>query len=117
MLGSAGVRAAEAFAVLNDTSSELYALAYVALFLIPLIGRKALRMSLPRWISPVCAVGLLTILFVLVFNAYPFLNVASPGVFAAKILGTTSLLNALGYAFYRARSRRNTPPADTLSNG
>ena len=110
LLGSAGVHAAEAFAVLNDTSSELYALAYLSMFLIPLIGRKSLRMSLPRWISPVCLGGGLTILFVLVFNAYPFLDVASPGVFAAKILGTTLLLNALGYAFYRARSR-NLPTA------
>ena len=107
LLGSAGVHAAEAFAVLNDTSSELYALAYLSLFLIPLIGKKSLRISLPLWISPICFVGMLTILFVLVFNAYPFLDVASPGAFAAKIVGTTLLLNALGYAFYRARSARS----------
>ncbi len=104
VLGSAGVHASEAFAVLNDTSSELYALAYLALFLIPLIGTKALRLSLPRWISPICALGVLTTLFILVFNAYPFLDVASPGAFAAKILGTTALLNVLGYGFYRTRS-------------
>ena len=106
ILGSAGVRAAEAFAVLNDTSSELYALAYVALFLIPILGAKAVRARLPSWVRAVCAVGLVTILFVLVFNAYPFLDVSSPGLFAAKIVGTTALLNALGYAFYRARSRQ-----------
>ncbi len=109
VLGSAGVHAAEAFAVLNDTSSELYALAYLAMFLIPLIGRKSLRMSLPRWVAAVCGVGVLTTLFILVFNAYPFLDVASPGGFAAKILGTTALLNALGYVFYRARSGRHRP--------
>lgn len=106
VLGSAGVHAAEAFAVLNDTSSELYALAYLAMFLIPLIGKKSLRMSLPLWISPICAVGALTILFILAFNAYPFVDVASPGIFAAKILGTTVLLNALGFGFYKTRSRR-----------
>lgn len=107
ILGSAGVRAAEAFAVLNNTSSELYALAYVALFLIPLIGKKSLRMRLPRWISFVCAVGLFTTLFVLLFNAYPFLDVASPGAFAAKILGTTLLLNVVGYLFFSLRSRKS----------
>ncbi len=105
ILGSAGVRAAEAFAVLNNASSELYALAYLALFLIPLVGSRVLRNSLPRWISPVCALGFLTTLFVLIFNAYPFLDVTSPGLFAAKILGTTVLLNLLGYGFFRARSR------------
>ena len=106
VLGSAGVHAAEAFNVLNDTASEMYALAYLAMFLIPLIGSKAVRMRLPRWISAVCALGVLSILFSLVFNAYPFVDVASPGGFAAKILGTTLLLNLLGYLFYRARSRR-----------
>ncbi len=105
VLGSAGVHAAEAFAVLNDTSSELYALAYLSMFLIPLIGTKAIRMSLPRFMTAICAAGVGTTLFVLVFNAYPFLDVRSPGVFAAKIVGTTALLNAVGYGFYRARSR------------
>ena len=108
VLGSAGVHAAEAFAVLNDTSSELYALAYLAMFLIPLIGKRSLRMSLPTWVSAVCALGALTTLFILALNAYPFVDVASPGGFAAKILGTTLLLNGLGYAFYRSRSRLNS---------
>ncbi len=111
VLGSAGVHAAEAFAVLNDTSSELYALAYLSLFLIPLLGKKSLRRTLPRWIAPICFLGVLTILFVLLINAYPFLDVASPGAFAAKIVGTTLLLNLLGYSFYRARTRLSPLPA------
>ncbi len=105
VLGSAGVHAAEAFAVLNDTSSELYALAYLAMFLIPIAGARALRVRLPRWVAPVCGFGVLAIVFCLLFNAYPFVDVASPGVFASKILGTTLVLNLLGYSFYRLRSR------------
>lgn len=103
VLGTAGVHAAEAFAVLNDTSSELYALAYLAMFLIPIAGAKALRKALPAWVKAVCGIGLLTILFILVFNAYPFVNVASPGLFALKILGTTAVLNAVGFVFYWLR--------------
>ncbi len=106
LLGSAGVRAAEAFAVLNDTSSELYALAYLAMFLIPIVGAKAVRARLPRWVSAVCGVGVVAILFVLVFNAYPFLDVASRGVFASKIVGTTAVINVLGFVFYRLRRGR-----------
>ncbi len=109
VLGSAGVRAAEAFAVLNDTSSELYALAYLAMFLIPIAGAAAVRKPLPLWVKAVCWLGVMTILFILVFNAYPFLDVPSPGVFAVKILGTTGVLNALGFAFYRMRRRRVAP--------
>ncbi len=105
VLGSAGVHAAEAFAVLNDTSSELYALAYLALFLIPIAGARPLRRRLPRWVAWTCSLGVVTILFCLAFNAYPFLDVPSPGAFALKILGTTVLLNVVGYSFYRLRSR------------
>ncbi len=109
VLGSAGVHAAEAFAVLNNTSSELYALAYLAMFLIPLAGARALRERLPRWVGPVCGLGVVTILFCLAFNAYPFVDVASPGVFALKVLGATLLLNGSGYLFYRLRSRGPVP--------
>jgi amino acid transporter len=106
VLGSAGVHAAEAFGVLNDASSEFYALAYLAMFLIPICGARAVRERLPRWIAPVCACGVVAILFVLVLNAYPFVDVKSPGVFAVKILGTFALVNACGYGFYRVRQRR-----------
>ena len=110
VLGSAGVHASEAFAVLNDTSSELYALAYLAMFLIPIAGAKAVRRHLPKWVAAVCWLGLLTIIFILIFNAYPFVNVSSPSIFALKIVGTTVLLNVVGYVFYRARSRRGSRP-------
>lgn len=103
VLGSAGVRAAEAFGVLNDASSEFYALAYLAMFLIPICGARALRARLPGWVAWACGAGVASILFVLVLNAYPFVDVASPGLFAVKILGTVGLVNAAGYGFYRAR--------------
>lgn len=105
VLGSAGVHAAEAFAVLNDTSSELYALAYLAMFLIPICGARKVRERLPRWTVPVCALGVLAIVFVLALNAYPFVDVANPRVFAAKILGTTLIVNLIGYVFYRSRNQ------------
>jgi amino acid transporter len=105
VLGSAGVHAADAFGVLNDASSEFYALAYLAMFLIPICGAAPLREKLPRWVSVVCAGGVAAILFVIVLNAYPFVDVGSPGEFAAKIVGTTLLVNACGYFFYRARGK------------
>ena len=57
VLGSAGVRTAEAFGVLNDASSEFYAIAYLAMFLIPICGAKAVRERLPRWTGAACAFG------------------------------------------------------------
>jgi amino acid transporter len=105
LLGTAGVKSAEAFGVLNDASSEFYALAYLVMFLIPLCGAQAVRRRMPRWLAPVCACGVLAVLFILTLNAYPFVDVASPGVFAMKILGTVALVNACGYGVYRARRK------------
>ena len=105
--GSAGVHAAEAFGVLNDASSELYALAYMAMFLIPICGASAVRTRLPGWVAVVSAGGVLAILFILVMNAYPFVDVQSPGVFAVKIVTTILSVNAIGYTFYRVRRTRH----------
>jgi amino acid transporter len=104
ILGSAGVRAVEAFSVLNDASNEFYALAYLAMFLIPICGAAPVRAAVPRWVAAICGAGVLAILFVCVINAYPFVDVASPGLFAAKILGTTALVNVVGLSFYALRS-------------
>jgi amino acid transporter len=107
VLGSAGVRAVEAFSVLNDASSEFYALAYLAMFLIPLCGEQRVRERLPRWVPYVCVAGVAAIVFVLLLNAYPFVDVQRPGLFAIKIVGTVTLVNAVGYGFYRLRQVRD----------
>jgi len=109
VLGSAGVRAVEAFSVLNDASSEFYALAYLAMFLIPLCGEQPVRERLPRWVPPVCLAGVVAIVFVLLLNAYPFVDVQRPGLFAIKIVGTVAVVNALGYGFYRLRQTTREP--------
>ena len=105
VLGSAGVRASEAFGVLNDASNEFYALAYLAMFLIPICGARAIRSRLPIGVTVICVIGVLTILFVLAVNAYPFMSAVRPGTFAAKIAGTTLLVNAVGWMFYTSRRR------------
>jgi amino acid transporter len=104
VLGSAGVHAAEAFNVLNNASTELYSLAYLAMFAIPLLGTKLLRKRIPAWVSLLCVIGFLSTLATFILNAYPFDASARPLPFAAKILGATLFLNLVGYAFYRTRS-------------
>ncbi|MBW4039931.1 MAG: hypothetical protein HIU91_13880 [Acidobacteria bacterium] len=83
------------------------------MFAIPILGLKLLRNRIPTWVVLLCAVGFLSTLFTFALNAYPFDTAAAPLPFAAKILGTTLLLNLLGYAFYRSRSTRpnQIPPS------
>jgi hypothetical protein len=49
------------------------------------------------------------IVFVLLLNAYPFVDVQWPGLFAIKIVGTVTLVNAVGYGFYRMRLASREP--------
>lgn len=117
VLGSAGVHAAEAFGVLNDASDEFYALAYLAMFLIPICGARSVRSRLPRGVAVICALGVLAILFILVINAYPFMSAVQPGRFAAKVLGTMLLVNAIGWMFYRSRRRAATAMGGHFEEG
>ena len=105
LLGSLGVKAVEAFQVLSNTAIELYMVAYLAMFAIPIIGARALRQSLPGWVAVSSAVGFLATTFCFVLTAYPFVDVVNPRAYAAKILGTTLAANAAGFFFYRLRSR------------
>ena len=106
VLASLGVKAAEAFQVLNNASSALYSLAYVAMFTIPLLGAASLRGRLPWWVAWTSAAGLLATVFSLFLTAYPFVDVVDARAYAAKIVGTTVFANLLGYGFYVARGRK-----------
>ena len=102
---TAGVHAAEAFQVLNNASSELYSLAYLAMFAIPVVGVKVLRERMRGWVSWVCGMGLVATVFAFCLTAYPFVDVVDARVYAGKILGTTVGANVLGFGFYWWRRR------------
>ena len=103
ILGSAGVHAAEAFNVINNASNGFYALAYLVMFAIPIIGIRLLRDRIPTWVAWVCGLGFVTTLAIFLLNAYPFDDTTKPIPFATKILGLTVIINLLGYAFYYFR--------------
>jgi len=104
-ISSAGVKAAEAFQVLSQSSQELYELSYLSMFAIPIVGSKALRERLPRWVAWSTGIGFLFTVFSFVMTAYPFVDVVDARAYAAKILGTTLLANAVGLAFYWGRRK------------
>ncbi len=105
--GSMGVKAQEAFQVLNNASNQLYLMAYLAMFAFPLIGAAALRKKLPVWLKVTSIAGFVTSLFATVVAIYPFVDVVNPMAFALKIAGTTVLVNVIGWGFYWGRGREN----------
>jgi amino acid transporter len=116
ILANIGVHAQEAFQVLSNAAITHYELSYLAMFAIPLIGAKALRTRLPRWLRWTSITGLCATLFSFVISAYPFVDVVNPRVYAAKILGTTLLSNIIGYTFYRTRNRTAVTNSGSSSN-
>ncbi len=103
ILASIGVHAQEAFQLLTNASLTHYELAYLAMFSIPLVGRLAMRRSLPEWLKWTSVVGFMATLFSLLISAYPFVDVVDARGYAIRILGTTLGSNLIGLLFYKLR--------------
>jgi amino acid transporter len=107
LLSMLGVREQEASQLLLNASIVHYAIAYIALFALPVFGRRALRSALPVWLKPVALAGMAASAIALLFAVYPIVDVVSRGSYAAKISGVVVLTNIAGVAIYRAGKRRS----------
>jgi amino acid transporter len=110
VLGNVGVKAAEAYQVLANASAELYAVSYLAMFAIPIVGLKSLRQRIPKWVAWTTGLGFAFSVFALFITAYPFVDVVDARAYAAKILGTTALANVVGLGFYFGRKNSKRRP-------
>ncbi|MGB6974677.1 MAG: APC family permease [Terracidiphilus sp.] len=106
LAASVGVHAQEAYQLLANSSTALYALAYLAMFAIPLVGAASLRRQLPLWLKWSSMVGLCSTMFALVVSIYPFVQVVNAREYALKIGGTVVVSNLIAVAFYAVRRRR-----------
>jgi amino acid transporter len=102
-----GVRELEAFSMLQIWGFTFYALAYLALFAIPLVARKESKLR-SGWLLKLAAISgfTLTLLYV-VLSIFPVVEVADPMKYAAKTIAV--LLGANCFAlllFYSQRWRR-----------
>jgi amino acid transporter len=107
ILSMLGVHEQEASQLLGAASIALYAIAYVALFALPLLGNRALRSALPAWVKLVSLGGLISSVVSLVIGVYPIVDVASRGAYAAKICAVVVVTNLGGVLIYRAGQRRS----------
>ncbi len=107
LLSLLGVREQEASQLLSLASIVHYAIAYVALFALPLFGSAALRRQLPRWLKVAAAAGIASSLVALLISVYPVVDVVSRAAFAEKICAVVVISNMTGVIIYRL-GRRNT---------
>jgi len=106
LLSLTGVRAQEAFQLLDNAGGVFYALTYLALFAIPLFGMKALGVRAPWWLKIACASGFIVTLVYIRFAIVPITDVVSPLAFAVKIVSTVLLANVVGVVIYVLGKRK-----------
>jgi hypothetical protein len=102
-----GVGEQEAYQLLFSGNGILYALTYLVMFAIPLIGFRGLAPRAPLAVRAAAVSGFLMTLLFVVLSIFPIVSVQSRAVFAAKVAGVVLLPNLAGaLLFLRARGRR-----------
>jgi amino acid transporter len=106
IVGLIGVGKQEAFQLLWNASGVFYALTYLVMFAIPLVGLRGVTPRPALWLRA-CALScfLMTLIYVGV-SIVPLIEVESRLLFAGKISGLIVVTNLLGLAIYRAAERR-----------
>lgn len=105
-LSMLGVREQEASQLLTAASIVHYAIAYVALFALPLVGSRAFRSSLPTWVKLSAVAGLISSAVALMIAVYPIIDVTSRGAYAVKIGAIVVVSNLAGLMIYWAGQKR-----------
>jgi amino acid transporter len=118
-LSMLGVREQEAYQLLSAAAIALYAITYIVLFALPVLGRRALRSALPGWVKLASGGGLIASVVSLLITVYPIVDVTSRWEYAAKISTVVLVTNLAAIAIYRAgqrRARASLEPCQPESN-
>src|SRR5262249_25143221 len=100
--GMIGVGRQEAFQLLWNSSVIFYALTYLVMFAIPLVGIRS-----PWWIRAAALSGFLMTLLDIVLSIVPIVQVESRLLFALKISSLVVMTNTIGCALFKAQPTRS----------
>jgi glutamate:GABA antiporter len=106
VLSNIGVGQAEAFQLVFNASSALYALTYVVMFAIPVWGLRGITPPPPMWLKIASVSGLIMTVLNIVFSVIPIIEVKSAALFAMKISTVILLMNLVGVGILVAARRR-----------
>ena len=106
IVGLIGVGKQEAFQLLWNASGVFYALTYLVMFAIPLIGLRASGQKVPIWLKVAAFCGFAMTLLYVGLSVVPIIEVESRLMFAVKIGGLIVVTNLIGLAIYLAAKRR-----------
>jgi amino acid transporter len=101
-----GTGTQEAFQLLENAGGILYAMAYIALFAIPLFGARRFGWTPPLWLRGAAASGLAVTVLYSILSIFPIIDVPSWQIFALKVSAVVIGTNLLGAAIYLLSRRR-----------
>jgi amino acid transporter len=102
-----GVGQAEAFQLVFNAGGIFYALTYIVMFAIPLVGLRGVTPRPPWWVRGAAWSGLLMTVLYTVLSLFPIIRVASVTTFALKITLVIVGLNLIGVGILVAGKRRS----------
>lgn len=97
-----GVGEQESYELLLTWGFTFYAIAYLALFAIPIFSRKDRGLRPGLWIRLGAVSGLLVTLLSVLLSVFPIIDVSSSWRYSAKIAGVVLGANIVGWIIYRA---------------
>jgi len=100
IVGLIGVGKQEAFQLLWNASGVFYALTYVVMFAIPLVGLRAMGHKPPWWLKVASVCGLAMTLLYIALSIVPLVKVESQFGFALKIGGLIVFTNLIGLVIF-----------------
>jgi len=109
-----GVGQQEAYQLLQNSSGILYALTYVVMFAIPLIGLRGVSPRPPLWVKVVSVSGLLMTLLYVALSVFPIINVESWLAFTLKIVAIIVIANVVGTAIFIFAKNKRERSGETI---
>jgi len=106
LLATYGTGAQEAFQVINSVGNVSYGIYYLMMFAIPLLVGDRFGTRAGFWLKVASLSGLTVTLLAMGFLVLPIVDVVSKWVFAAKVAGTSLVLNLIGVGIYWNATRR-----------
>ncbi|PYK53899.1 MAG: hypothetical protein DME47_06515 [Verrucomicrobia bacterium] len=98
----------EAFQLVDNAANVFYAIVYLSLFALPILGSSPVRSGAPLWLRVASACGCGVSLLAVFFTVYPIIDVPNPLIFGTKIAVVAFIANAIGAAIFLGARRKRS---------
>ena len=106
LAGIVGVGEQEAYQLLQNAAGSFYAITYLVMFAIPIIGLRGVRPRPSLWLRVAAGSGFLMTLLYVVVSVFPIIQVKDRLTFMVKVGGVIIAANIVGAAIFILAERR-----------